>query len=72
MCEYCDNKQSKDLLTSSFSYYGRDIKTWIENGMLKMFYYGAQYWDVEGRTINYCPMCGDKLEVKPRNSNQYL
>lgn len=55
-CIYCDEKLS--FGTDSILSYRSDIELYIANGMLKL---RLNEDDTISRTINYCPICGKKL-----------
>lgn len=67
MCEYCkdvewqtDDPRDRDLLLGK-TFIGGNFA--IDKGSILSFEYNIGYFLVKSRNkINYCPMCGKKLE----------
>ena len=56
-CEYCEEvRPRRNLIDYS------DLKLGIEDGELVIVYEGCTDREVECLPIDYCPMCGRKLE----------
>ena len=55
-CEYCDGAKDKRIIDND------SLRVVVDDFTKKLFVnYYDQFWQLAYATINFCPMCGEKL-----------